>query len=209
MNLNEEKILKFWQWFVKNEGTIKNCIENESSADREVVVDQLNEHILSIGTLTWDIGLDDTNSWFLTVSPNGDKDLFKVTKEIMSYAPDHMNWVFYSSKPAKIWDRTFGVYNTDFDVVDIDASYWHYIAFEEEDGRLELIIEARNIIHLDYETALTAANQFVIHEIGEALKIERVASVEIVDQLDEEYEETKYSVDELKDHLEEEDSLGN
>lgn len=203
MNSNEEKILKFWQWFVKNEDNIKNCIENESAKDREFIVDQLNEYILDIGTFTWDIGLDDTNSWFLTISPNGDEDLFKVTQEVISYAPDHMNWIFYSSKPAKIWDRKFEIYNTEFDVVSIDASYWHYIAFEDEDGRLELILEARNIIHLDYDTAVTAANQFVIGELGEALQIKRISSIEIVDQFDEEYEETKYSIDELKEHLEE------
>ncbi len=203
MSENEDKIMEFWRWFVKSESTIKNCIENESSAGREDLVDQLNQLILNIGTFTWDIGLDDSNSWFLTISPNGDKDLFKVTRETMELAPDHMNWIFYSSKPAKKWDRKFSVYNYDFDVVEVDASPWHYVAFGEDDGSLELIIEAKNIEHLDPETALNAANNFVVSEIGEALKIEKIGSVEIVRQFESEYEDTKYSISELKDHMEE------
>lgn len=193
--------MEFWRWFVKNENIIKNCIENDSSPDREYVVDQLNELILSIGTFTWDIGLDDNNAWFLTISPNGDKDLLKVTKEIMRFAPDHMNWIFYSSKPVKNWNRTFSVYNYDFDVVEVDASAWHYVCFEEDDGRIELMLEAENIEHLDSEMALSAANQFVLNELGEELKIRRIASVEIVDKLDGEYE--KYPIGELKEHMEE------
>ena len=203
MSDSEDKIMEFWRWFVKSENLIKNCIENESSTDREYIVDQLNELILNIGTFTWDIGLNDTNEWFLTISPNGDRDLYKVTREVMGLAPEHMNWTFYSSKPAKKWNRKFSIHNYDYDVVDIDASTWEYVAFEEDDGRLELILEANNIQHLDSETAKDAANEFVLRELGEALKMSRIASVEIVQQLESEFDDTKDSILELKAHMEE------
>jgi len=203
MESNEDKIMKFWRWFVKSEKLIKDCIENESSTDREYVVDQLNEHILNIGTFAWDIGLNEDNFWFLTISPNGDRDLFEISQEIMGLAPTHLDWSFYSSKPAKNWDRKFSVYNDYLDVVEVDASPWNYICFEEDDGRIELIIEAKNIQNLDSETALSAANQFVTNEIGEELKIQRIASVEIVQLFESEYQDTKYPISELKDHMEE------
>ena len=201
MSQNEDKIMAFWQWFVKSESIIKDCIENETEKNRDHVVEQLNNLILNIGAFSWDIGLDDSNSWFLTISPNSDRDQFKVSKEIMEYAPDHMNWTFHSSKPAKDWDRTFKIHNYNLDIVDIDANSWNYIVFEEDDGRLELIFEANNMTHIDEETALSAAHQFVTHELGEALKIERIASVEIVPLLESEYDDSKEPITEIKEHL--------
>ena len=201
MSANEEKIMAFWQWFVKSESIIKDCIENETEKTREHVVEQLNNLILNIGAFSWDIGLDGSNSWFLTISPNSDKDQFKVSKEIMEYAPTHMNWTFHSSKPAKNWDRIFKIHNHNLDLVNIDANPWNYIVFEEGDGQLELIFEANNITHIDEETALSAAHEFVTHELGEALKIKRIASVKIVVLLESEYDDSKEPISELKDHL--------
>jgi hypothetical protein len=200
---NEDKIMDFWRWFVKNEGTIQRCIENESQADRDYVVEQMNSLVLNIGTFTWDVGLNDSNNWFLTISPNGDKDLLKLSTEIMAFAPDHMNWEFHASKPAKNWDRKFSVYNDNFDLQDIDAASWHYAVFQEEDGTLELILEAKNIGHLDKETAETAAHQFLTHELGEQLKIERISSVSILHEIELEYQTSKSPISEIKEHLQE------
>lgn len=201
MELNDDNILRFWQWFVKSEATIKECIENENSAHREYVIDQMNEHILSLGVLTWDIGLNDDENWFLTLSPNGNHDMLKVSQKIMIDAPEHMDWLFYASKPAKSWNRQFSIYDDNMDEAFIDASLWHYIVFEEEVGKLELVIEAKNIAHLDSEVAETAAEQFVIHELGELTWIKNVASVEIVHALESEFEPTKTPVTELKEHF--------
>lgn len=201
MDLPEEKILDFWRWFVKNDNLIKNCIENSSQSDQAYVVEQMNNYTLSFGTFTWDIGLDDSNAWFFTISPNGDEELLKVSEEIMAMAPVHMDWIFHSSKPAKVWDRRFNVYNDLLDSVDIDASSWHYIAFEEDDGRLELIIEAQNLDNLDAETAEIAANLFVVSELGEKVRIDRVSTVSIVRNLESEYEDSKAHISDLKEHV--------
>ena len=66
---------------------------------------------------------------------------------------------------------------------------------------MELIFEANNITHIDEETALSAAHEFVTHELGEALKIKRIASVKIVVLLESEYDDSKEPISELKDHL--------
>lgn len=201
MKLNNDNILKFWQWFVKNEKTIKECIENENSEYREYVVEQMNEHILSLGVLTWDIGLNDDENWFLTLSPNGDHDMLKVSQKIMIDAPEHMDWLFYASRPAKKWNRQFNVYDDNMDEIFIDASFWHYIVFEEEEGKLDLVIEAKNIAQLDPMVVETAAEQFLIQELGEFIWIQNIASLEIVPALDREFEPTKTPVTELKEHF--------
>ena len=142
-------------------------MENVNSEHREFVVDQMNEQILTIGILTWDIGQGDDNSWFLTLSPNGNEEMLLVSNKIMDEAPQHLNWQFNACKPAKNWNRKFTVYDSYMDEQYIDASEWQYVVFEAKDGKLELVIEANNIPQTDTELAETAAEQFVIREIGE------------------------------------------
>lgn len=198
---NEEKILAFWQWFVKSESIIKECIENENSTHKEYVVDQLNELILSIGIFSWDIGLDDDDNWFLMISPNGEEDMFKLSKAIMSYAPEHMDWLFYSSRQPLNWNREFTVYDTEMDEVTIDANNWHVLIIEDEQENLELILEAKNISHLDEETSGIAVEQFLVKEIGEAKLMESISSLSIVEEMEKEHQEVKVSVLELREVL--------
>lgn len=201
MELNNDNIERFWQWFVKNERMIKECIENERSTHRDLIIDQMNEHILGLGMLTWDMGLNDENNWFLMLSPNGDSEMLKVSQRAMSEAPEHMDWLFYSSRPAKNWNRQFVVYDELHDEQTIDASDWHYLVFDGDEDKLALIIEASNVSHLNEELAETAAEQFIIHELGELAWILQVGSVEIVSIVEPDHEEMKNHVSDLKDHL--------
>jgi hypothetical protein len=203
MESNYDNIIAFWQWFVKNEANIKDCIENEHSTHTDHVVDQLNEHILGLGVLTWDLGLDKENNWFFMLSPNGNPEMFEVSQAIIDEAPDHIDWLFYDSKPAKEWDRQFSIYDSNMDEKFINASEWNYVVLEDDDGMLELIIEAKNMPLFNEDDAQQAAEQFIIQEIGEAMRIEYVSSIEIVNTLDEEFEESKNLISELKEHVEE------
>lgn len=201
MELNKDSIDCFWQWFVKNERTIKECIENKHSTHRNLVIDQMNEHILSFGILTWDLGLNDDDNWFLMLSPNGNKDMLKISQRIMEEAPQHMDWLFYATKPPKDWNRQFSVYDNYHDEQLIDASDWHYLIFEDEEGKLAIVIEAKNSAYLDKELAEISAEKFLIHEIGELPWMQFIGSVEIVIAVEEDHEELKNHVSELKEHL--------
>jgi hypothetical protein len=201
MALDKDNIFRFWQWFVKSESIIKDCIENENSEQQEYVVEQMNEFILSFGVLTWDIGLNDDDCWFLTISPNGNKDMLEVSRQIMDEAPEHMDWLFYASRPEKNWNRQFTVLDSYMNEQFIDASQWYYLLFDSDDGKLELIIEAQNIPQLDPELAETAAEQFVIQEIGEEARIELISAIIILQTLKIEYQESKTLITELREHL--------
>lgn len=198
MTTNKDKIQTFWKWFVENENIIKNCIENGSATERAYVVDNLNDLILDLGLLTWDLGLNDTNEWFLTISPNCNKELFEISEEIIRNAPYELDWIFHSAKPPKKWERTFMVYNDFMDEIHIDASTWQYVALNDPDNKIKLIFEAKNIIHLDEETTETAANMFLVNEIGERELILRVSTIEIVSELDAGLQKEKCSVTNLK-----------
>jgi hypothetical protein len=203
MEENEDQILAFWQWFVKNEVLIKDSLENSNSIHREGIVEQFNEYILGLGVLTWDVGVNENDKWFLMLSPNGNKEMLLISEKIMEASPGHMNWLFYSSRPAKDWNREFVIYDNDMDEQKIDASQWHYIVLEDDEGELELLIEAKNLSHLELDVSETAVEQFLIGEVGEATLMRRVSSIELVHTFEEEYEASKSQVSELKEHLNE------
>lgn len=203
MELKDDAIFGFWQWFVKHENVIKACIEEEHSPKQDFVVESMNEHILGIGVLTWDLGLDDSNAWFLMLSPNGNDDMLSVSEQVMLHAPEHMNWLFYAGRPAKNWNRHVTVYDDNLDACSIDANSWQYVVFEEEDGTLEIVLEAQNAAHLDLEILENAAEQFVVQEIGEIVRMRHISTVSIVSELESEFASSKDSIAELKAHVDE------
>ena len=195
----EDKIEKFWSWFVMNEHKITLAIENESAAD--TLVEDLDNLILDLGAFSWEAGPRTNKTWFLTISPNENKLLLDISKSIIAAAPNLENWEFNYFKPAKIWNRKFVIYDDLMDEQNIDASRWKYVALNYEDDMIEIIIEADNIQHLDRETAQTAADLVVMSEIGEEIKINKITAVDIVKELDEQYSSSKSDIKYLKEDL--------
>jgi hypothetical protein len=190
-----------WKWFIANELQIIDSAQNESVSDH--IIDNIDNLILDIGMFTWEIGQGKIKPWFLTISPNGDRELIKISTEIIEHAPNLDNWEFNYCKPAIDWDRKFIIYDSILNEQHIDASKWKYVALQHEEGMIELILEATNIAHLDRETARTAADLFVTSEIGEEAKIQKVFSVDIVNQIDNQDKSRMARIQDLKKHLNE------
>lgn len=201
--MNDDKIESLWAWFSKNEQRIRDYIGNESASERDYIVEHLDNLILDMGVFSWEIGHGLNKPWFLTISPNGDKDLMKKSKNIIAAAPDLIDWEYNFSKPAKDWDRRFNIYDDNMIEQKINASSWQFVAIQIEDGMIELILEAKNIGHLDNYTAKTAADLVVINEIGEETKILNIRSIDIVDQLEKAHDSRKTEIGTLKKHLKE------
>lgn len=201
MNLLEDKIESFWQWFVQNNTLIKNCIEQDDAPNKELIIEQLNNHILNMATLTWDVGLDDDNEWFFMLSPNGVEELLPISEKIIQEAPHFLGWKFYATRPAKDWDRMVRLYDQEMDVVTLDASDWHYAMYTAEKDKIELVLEAPNTQHLDEDIAYLAATIFLNNEIGEKLAMQHIESYSIVTAFTQEEAEEKYSITALKEDL--------
>jgi hypothetical protein len=199
--LNDTKIENLWRWFVANENQIIDSFQNESLAN--YIVENLDNLILDFGMFTWEIGSGKVKPWFLTISPNGDRDLIRVSQKIIEHAPNLDDWEFNYCKPAKDWDRKFIIYDSNMNEQNIDASNWKYVMLRNEDGMIDLILEAMNITHWDHDTARTAADIIVTSEIGEETKIQKILSVDIVDKLERQYNSRKTEIQYLKKHLNE------
>ncbi len=196
----EQQAEEFWQWFVKNEALIQGCITNPESESREYVIEHLNNYILAFGPLKWDLGLNDADEWFFVISPNCDEQLLEITSELIEIAPTFLNWQFHDSVPAKDWNRQFSVYDHEMEVLTVDASAWHYIAFTAGE-KVEVILEAPNLNFTNEETTAIIGNLFLLNEIGERLLIERIAKYSLVSELDDEDQEYKYPIGDLREHV--------
>lgn len=199
--LNDTKIESLWRWFVANENQIIDSFQKESLTN--YIVENLDNLILDFGMFTWEIGPGKVKPWFLTISPNGDRDLIRVSQKIIEHAPNLDDWEFNYCKPAKDWDRRFIIYDRNMNEQNIDASNWKYVMLRNEDGMIDLILEAKNITHWDQDTARTAADIIVTSEIGEETKIQKILSVDIVDKLERQYNSRKTEIQYLKKHLNE------
>ncbi len=197
--LIDTKIENLWRWFVANENQIIDSFQNESLAN--YIVENLDNLILDFGMFTWEIGPGKVKPWYLTISPNGDRDLIRVSQKIIEHAPDLNDWEFNYYKPAKDWDRKFIIYDSNMNEQNIDASNWKFVMLRNDDGMIDLILEASNITHLDNDTASTAANIIVTNEIGEETKIQKIQSVDIVGKLENQFNSRKTGIQHLKKHL--------
>ena len=193
--MNKEKIENLWRWFISNEQQIIDAVKNETAS--EYLIENLDNLILDLGMFKWEIGRGKIQPWFLTISPNGDKDLIKVSQEVMENAPKMDHWEFNYFEPAKEWDRTFIIYDDNMDKQNIDASDWNFVALQDIDGLIELILEA-DVRYLDDNTASIAADLVVIGEIGEEAKIKKISSVKIVEQVEDQHKSLKANIQELK-----------
>ena len=194
--MSKLKIASLWDWFVSNEDEVIDVVDNELVSD--YIVESLDNRILDFGMFSWEISPGKSKPWSLTISPNGDKDLMKISREIIENAPQLRNWEFHYCKQAKDWNREFVIYDELMNEHTINASNWKFVAVSKKGNQVQLIIEADNVLYLDDETISSTGELFVVNEIGEKAKIQRVDSIEIVKELESEYENLKANIDQMK-----------
>lgn len=174
--MQDRDILNFWNWFAKNSNNL------QSDSYDQNILDELN-NIISNWDLGWEIGPGLLKENSLTISPNGNKDLLVKTNVIIDKAPTLDNWEFYSTKQSKENWHLARLVDTGFE---IDASNWKYVLLMYEDGKVEILIKADTLSDLDTETKELAANLILTNLLGEKLKIQKIAFIDVVDEFDDE-----------------------
>ena len=187
------KILQFWQWFYQNEAFFRNGTNPKKAKE------MLDNQILSFGKFAWGIDEGITKPYVFTISPNNDKKLLAISKQIIEVAPDLPQWEFqYCKPPLNDWDFTFQAYNQYFILQTLDAAEWKFVLIEEEDYRVSVEIKADNLATLDWEDREQAAIRVITNLLGEALYIKEVHSVKLVSQFDPRDKDWIYSMGEFR-----------
>jgi hypothetical protein len=204
MNLEDKsaQINSFWKWFVDNEKRIRDLLDDNAVGDRDPFIQDMDNQILEFGMFTWEIGEGIAKPFFLTVSPNGNKELMDQGKLIMKSAPDLPDWEFNYAKPAKDWDFTFRLFDDNMIERNLNASEWKFILGQAPGNKVKVTIEAPNIVGLDYDTQLAAGDLVVTNMLGEECKINHVGKIEIMNDLNSQDKAAGFSIMRLKQEFE-------
>lgn len=188
------KILQFWQWFTHNEAIFRNVL------DPDRVTEMLNNQVLSFGKFGWGIDEGQAKGAFIfTFSPNNDKRLLSISKQLVQAAPNLPLWEFrYCNLPVKDWDFKFQMLNNLIVLETIDASEWQFVLIEEEDYQVSIEIKAENTERFDMDDKIALASRAVNNILGEELRIGEVKSIKVVYQFDPRDKDWIYPMKEFK-----------
>ena len=190
------KILQFWHWFTHNEAIFRN----EHTAEK--AKEMLDNQILSFGRFAWGIDEGQQKSYVFSFSPNNDKKLLALSKELVKAAPNLPMWEFQYCLPAQPeWDFKFQMLNNLIVLQTFDASEWQFVLIEEEDYRVSIDIKADNLDTLDMDDKITAISRAVNKLIGEELRIKETTSIKPVHQFDPRDEEWVYPMTEFRERF--------
>jgi len=189
-------ITNLWDWFEDHLELLEDVVANNGHPHTEFVIEELNKHVLSIGKLKWELRNPAESHFSLLLSPNNDRDLLAITKNIMRQAPELSNWTFYSAiQPTG--KLTTAVYDQEMDAQEVDATSWWAVLIETNEDRFELFIEADNLSYLDEDTQMIAADLILTALLGEENKIKHLAGMELVDSFVPEQVANKFLLAEL------------
>jgi len=190
------KISQFWQWFTHNEAIFRN----EHTAEK--AKEMLDNQVLSLGRFAWGIDPGNQKSFVFSFSPNNDKQLLALSKQLVEAAPNLPMWEFQHCLPAKEnWDYKFQMFNNLIVLQTFDASEWQFVLIEEEDYRVSVEIRADNLDTLDMDDKMAATSRAVNNLIGEELRIKEIYSIKPIHRFDPRDTEWVYPMTEFRERF--------
>lgn len=191
-----EQIADFWEWFGLNIEILKAVITTDHHPKTEGIIQGLDQHILGMGKLKWELGNPFDGQFTFTISPNNDRELLAITKAIIAQSPNDPNWKFLHAIEASN-NYEIQVYDIDMDIQNVDAKPWRVILIPGADNRFEMVLEIANIEHLDEDTQLIAADLILTSLLGEENKVNYLAGLELTNEFEEEDAENCFPIQQL------------
>jgi hypothetical protein len=190
----DQSIESFWNWFTVN----ASRFDNQSTTDDFIA--ELDDRILDIGDFTWEVGPGIHKEYQLVISPHGDKDLLKQTRNIVAMAPVLDQWEFYPARQPLQGSPIF-ILHTDKGDVSFDASNWQYILYKFPDNTFDIVLKASTIQDFSPTDQAMAACLAIDGIIGEELRIAVFVEIEVVKEFEEGEKPGAPTLPNLLDHL--------
>ena len=194
-----EKIESFWQWFQKMEPQYRKFFTDEE-VNTELLVEAMNNRVLDFGQFKWEMREGKQGVLQFIISPNGDYDLFEISKQIIFHQPAHLNWEFLPALPPQKTDYKFKMYDQAMRLIDVDSSLWQCV-LEKEDDLVVAVVEISNLINLEFDSQIEAAEILLKKIIGEEKFIEHIGGLEVVEEFGE--AEDSFPIQELVSRFDE------
>jgi hypothetical protein len=175
---NEEKISKLWNWFEQNVNQIIGFLNDDPNVNEEYLIDSLNDLVLDLGKFAWEIREGKNSTYLFILSPNSDHELLKLSRKIISKAPDFSEWEFLPAKPPIEWDFILPVYDDFLQETKIDTSKWKY-HIKSTANQYIIDIYTEELKQYVHETQQNALHQMMIYLIGEEIKMKYIKEMVI------------------------------
>jgi nucleoid DNA-binding protein len=144
----------------------------------------MDNQVLSFGLFTWELRMGEADSFSFIISPNGSAELLIISKRIIKHAPKLNGWDFFSAKPVNNDLLQFSLFDETMNECEVDARNWSFELKKNKKELIDLVVSSKNISHLDSETAQRAAEIVVTALLGEELKIKRIGSIKISNDIE-------------------------
>ncbi len=191
------KIRKFWMWFVKNDELIRKALEHGSEANKAHLTRIFDNKVLEIGNFSWDIEEGNLRKYAFTVSPNRDRELLLLSKELVSRSPELSHWEFHYARPARTPDFSVRVFDEHMNPHHIGALHWKFLLTLKPNHTASILLEVPELGKIDHETCEEAADALITGILGEEHRILYIDSIEITGRLGKEFEDLTFPVSEL------------
>lgn len=193
--INIDKKAEFWDWFESHHS------ELPSDKITDALINELNDKILSLADLNWEIREGVEKSNMLIISAGGDNELIPVAKKIIEVAPNLKDWEYSYYKPPKKWNYSLSLKeHIGFDK-EISIDNWEYVLLKFNDGTFGIVIKADNINTFKEDDKYTIADIVLESILGDDLSYSLIKNVEIVDDFASSQIENKNNIKYLFNHL--------
>lgn len=188
---------EFWSWFGIAAKALSADVENPA------LLEELDTRITKLHPkLSWEIGPGRTREWQLVISPNLDRDLRKVAKDIVARAPVVHDWQFYAGRRPKEWDYQVELEIAGDQIVSLDASKWSFVLLKYPDGSHEVLLKGTDIPPSMDKDERWQATAIVLESIlGEDVILDKIDDFELVDKLDPRFAEKQRPIHQLSEAL--------
>jgi hypothetical protein len=177
--MDRDRIRRFWQWF-------KAASSRISSYEEGWFLEGIDERVSELDSaIAWEVGPGTVTPNRLALSPNLDRGLLPLTREIVRLAPRIADWEFLPSRPQKDWSPRFRLECDDGSELDVDASQWQFLLLVHPDGEREVVLVAESAEHVPASQRWTAAAIVLEGMVGEELLLERVDSFAMLTDIEE------------------------
>lgn len=193
--MSNQDIENFWNWFYNN------CQKFGKRFENTMLLRELDTHIQKLGDFSWEVGPGIHEDNALTISPNGDIDLLKETRQIIKQARNCTGWEYYYAKPPKTWNLAFSLQTDTKKNIEINASEWKYVLLRYDDGLFEIIIKAPELSQFSWEDKMIAVEIVLDGIIGEEDRMLLIDGIDVVDEFEDEFKSKASDIKHLADHF--------
>jgi len=162
----------FWRWFEQHETSLRRPRLDAS------LIGELESRLFELERFDWEIGEGHAAARALTLSSANLPGLRKAQR-LVARAPRLAGWEFWAGKPARRWAVTFEVERRGT-LVFVDGTAWEFVARRRRRGRHDLLLKPPASLGLSEAEADCVGVIIVDGELGEAARLELVASIEVV-----------------------------